>query len=519
MTRMILLLALPCLLCSRTLVIVSPHGDDFAIYAGGAIAKMIDEGFTAYLVRVTNDEKHSTGLSMEETRVRTAAESEAAAKIIGIREVIHLNFKDGELDPISETELRARFIQLFRALKPDAVMTTDPWTRYDDNFDHQKVGRAVEDACWTGGNDKFHPEMNRAGLPTHGVRDRYYWSAGQRYANHTVDVSATLERKKRALAAMPTLTGFRPRRLKGRDAASEEFHYTQGSGIQNPYVAWHEQQLKSGKEWGSPAGTARVVVPERAKHTLAIVSPHADDWSIFAGGTIARMIQSGYTVYLIRVTNDEKDSYGLGLGAGETIRRNAEEVEQAARIIGIREAIGLNLKNDELDPVSHTELRGRLILLFRLLKPDALMTYDPWSLYERNPDHVKVARAAAEAAWAAGVEQFNPEHRALGLKPHTVRERYYFSRGPSDLNRVFDISSTMDLKLRAIKAHKTMMQSTANKLRDQLKIAGLRLPLLEKKRDSFWIDMVDVFNRERAERAGKPHGLKYAELFRFESEE
>ncbi len=518
MKRLALLLV-PALLAAKTLVVVSPHGDDWAIYAGGAISKMADEGWETYLVRVTNDEKHSQGLTTEETRLRARREVEAAAKLAGIREVIHLNYKDGELDPLPETELRARLITVFRTLRPEALMTSDPWTRYDDNFDHVKVARAVEDAAWTGGNNKFHPEMDRAGLRPFSVRQRYYWSAGLRWVNQRVDISAALERKKRVLAALPMFTAFRPHRLARAGDAAEEFHETTGSGIQQQYVAWYVEQQASGKAWAAPSARALHFTPAADKgRVLAIVAPHADDWSILAGGTVARMTGAGWTVYLIRATNDEKDSYGLRLGAAETILRNTRELDDAARIAGIREVISLNMKNDELDPVSHTETRERLILLFRLLKPDALMSYDPWQLYERNPDHVHVAKAAAEAAWAAGVAHYHPEHAAAGLKPHTVGERYYFARGPSEINLASDISSTLDRKLRMILAHKTMMQSTANKLGDQLRIAGLRLPLMEKEGGRFWVRMVQIFDRERAARIGASHGLKYAEQFHYQSE-
>jgi LmbE family N-acetylglucosaminyl deacetylase len=512
------LILLPGLLGARKLIVISPHGDDFVIYAGGSIAKMAATGDEIYLVRVTNDEKHSTGISTEETRVRSTGEVERAARILGIHEVIHLNYKDGEMQGEPETGLRARFITLFRTIRPDALMTCDPWTRYDDNFDHEKVGHAVEDAAWTGGNDKFHPELNRAGLKTYSVPARYYWSAGQRYVNQVSDVSATLKKKKQALAAIPMFTAYRPQRLRGHVGNTEEFHYTTGSGLQGPYVEWYEQQLKSGKEWAAPVEAVKVVQPESGRKSLAIVTPHADDWSGFAGGTIARMIQAGWTAYIIQVSNDEKDYQGLGYSAGQTIEHNLQELRQAARLIGVKEVISLNLKNDEMESFPHTEMRDRLIMVFRTLKPDALVTYDPWTLYERNPDHARVARVTAEAAWAAGNEHFNPEQIAAGLKPHTVRERYYYARGPADINRVFDITGQMDLRIRVVQAHKTMMQSTANKIREQLAIAGLRMPQLEKEGDRFYLRMVEIYEKQRAETVGKNYGLRYAEEFHYEAE-
>ena len=41
----------------KVLAVISPHSDDFTIFNGGLVAKLIDEGYKAYLIRVTNDEK------------------------------------------------------------------------------------------------------------------------------------------------------------------------------------------------------------------------------------------------------------------------------------------------------------------------------------------------------------------------------------------------------------------------------------------------------------------------------
>ena len=53
---------------------------------------------------------------------------------------------------------------------------------------------------------------------------------------------------------------------------------------------------------------------------FALITPHLDDEPIFAGGTVAKLLNEGYTGYFIRVSNDEKDSYNLTLG--ETVLAN-----------------------------------------------------------------------------------------------------------------------------------------------------------------------------------------------------
>ena len=61
-----------------------------------------------------------------------------------------------------------------------------------------------------------------------------------------------------------------------------------------------------------------------AGKVLATIAPHSDDHSILAGGTIAKLIDEGYTGYLIRTSNDEKDSYDLTLGPDHRRQRGRQ---------------------------------------------------------------------------------------------------------------------------------------------------------------------------------------------------
>ena len=83
-----------------------------------------------------------------------------------------------------------------------------------------------------------------------------------------------------------------------------------------------------------------------------------------------------------------------------------------------------------MDDLARTEIRARLIFLFRLLKVDTVFSYDPWGHYEENPDHYVTAQAVEAACWMSGGHLDMPEHFAAGLKPHSVSEKYYFARGP-----------------------------------------------------------------------------------------
>ncbi len=264
----------------------------------------------------------------------------------------------------------------------------------------------------------------------------------------------------------------------------------------------------------SQSGTPAEVTVERAipgephrGKVLALITPHLDDGPIFAGGTLAKLLREGYTGYFIRTSNDEKDSYNLTLG--QTVLANEADTARFVATAGLKRAFDLSYRNHRMDDVPRTELRGRLIFLFRLLKIDTVFSYDPWGHYEENPDHYVTAQAVEAACWMAGGKLDLPEHFAAGLTPHSVSEKYYFARGPQLVNHVVDIGPVLEAKREAIRSCKTMMDHMLRDVGDALAERKLRLP-------GFTVDQfidTGILARDRA--AGARHGLEYAEEFHY----
>lgn len=250
-----------------------------------------------------------------------------------------------------------------------------------------------------------------------------------------------------------------------------------------------------------------------AGKVLASIAPHSDDHSILAGGTIAKLIGEGYTGYLIRTSNDENDSYNLSVG--ETIRANEAENHVVANVLGFKQVFDLNYRNHRMDDESRLEMRARLIFLIRLLKIDTIFSYDPWGHYEENPDHYVTAQCVEAACWMAGGHLDYPEHFAAGLEPREVQEKYYYARGPQLVNRVVDISATIDKKMEAIRANKTMIGHMVREFKDRLATRNLKLPALEVDEQSAIHAYADLRFREAAARFGREFGLAYAERFHY----
>lgn len=246
---------------------------------------------------------------------------------------------------------------------------------------------------------------------------------------------------------------------------------------------------------------------------LAVIGPHSDDFSIFAAGTVRKLIKEGYTGYFIRVTNDEMDSYDLSMG--ETVWANEQDTQEVAHVLGIKKVFDLNYRNHYLDEASLPEIRNRLIFLFRLLKVDTVFSFDPWAHDEENPDHYVAAQAVEAACWMAAGHLDLPEHFAAGLTPQRVSEKYYWARGSQQVNKVVDISSVIDTKLRAIRANKTQICNMVMGLRDKLANKNLTLPWLESDDQTIIKEYVDLVFRTANKYTGEQYGLEYAEEYHY----
>lgn len=254
-----------------------------------------------------------------------------------------------------------------------------------------------------------------------------------------------------------------------------------------------------------------------AGKVVAAIQPHCDDIPIFAGGTLLKLIAEGYTGYLITLSNDSMA--GTGSSIGDIVAKNERDTMGVAKRLGCKEAFFLNYPNHNMDAWPLVEIRSRLIFLFRLLKVDTVIVYDPSALYERNPDHAVTARAVESAFWMASSEWDYPEHFRAGLLPHGPKDAYYFSRGPQLINRVVDISEYIDAKVNANLENVTQGPTGSNgaKLRAQLAAQGKRLPLLGNDDETANRQYTKYFALSRDRVRGKQHGLRYAEVFHYVS--
>jgi len=258
--------------------------------------------------------------------------------------------------------------------------------------------------------------------------------------------------------------------------------------------------------------------PHKGKVLLA-VQAHSDDIALEASGTVAKLIEEGYTGYLVRATNDDMgDARGLGtMGTiGENVLGNERDNARIAEILGCKSHFDLNYSNHRMAGVSLNELICRLIFLVRLVRADTVVCWDPWAHDEENPDHYTLARAVEAACWMAGRVHDYPEHFAAGLEPKTVQDKYYFARRP-EITRVVDISQQIDKKVEVNRANvaKGPAGRLGSRLRAELAKRNQRLPLLGDDDITADRNYVREFVMAGSRELGRQYGVEYAEAFHY----
>jgi len=257
----------------------------------------------------------------------------------------------------------------------------------------------------------------------------------------------------------------------------------------------------------------RGIGPGDGRCVLVVVA-HADDATLFLGGTVARWTASGWRVVLVRATDDAYDSVGSDVAS--TVSANAVELADAAGILGVHQVVELGHRTDALGDASEVALREQIIRQVRTHRPYALVTFDPYSGFgEDNLDHVVVARATDESFWTSQFDLHHPEHIDDGLEPHGCFERWYFGRPVGEVTDVVDIADTLDRKIDAACAHRTMLTNWANQLRLQARTGGWSLPVVDEVLATGDVrPLAEQLVRAGAARTGARHGLAAAEEFR-----
>jgi LmbE family N-acetylglucosaminyl deacetylase len=167
---------------ARRLLAVLAHPDDESLGVGGTLAKYASEGADVFLVTATRGEagrfhQHRAGDSAHPGPAALAVTREhelrAAARVLGVREVSVLDYRDQYLDRVDPAEAITRIAREVRRIRPDVVVTFGPDGAYG-HPDHIAISQFTTAAVVMAADPRFASNDVPRRLEPHPVSKLYY---------------------------------------------------------------------------------------------------------------------------------------------------------------------------------------------------------------------------------------------------------------------------------------------------------------------------------------------------------
>jgi len=250
----------------------------------------------------------------------------------------------------------------------------------------------------------------------------------------------------------------------------------------------------SANEPGQPPVTASTFTSNLATPAIVLaIGAHPDDVEFGCGGTLAKWSASGAIVHHLVCTDGSKGTWDVNADLPALIASRQVEQRNAAAALGATGTVNfLGYVDGELE--HSKEAVDRIALAIRVIKPNIVLSHDPWKRYRLHPDHRNTGLNVCDAIVAARDPHFLKHHMIEhGVNHHRPDALLLWEA--DEPNHFEDISANVDVKLSALERHESQFESTM-KATDE--------------------DGMEVFRqrmRTRMSDLGAPHGVAAAEIF------
>jgi len=181
------------------------------------------------------------------------------------------------------------------------------------------------------------------------------------------------------------------------------------------------------------------------------VGAHPDDVEIACGGTLARLVQQGYRVGIVDLTDGEPTP-----GSPSPDVR-LEEARRAAEVLGVHHRVTLDLPNRRL----FDTFEGRVALAteFRRHRPRLVLGFGEKTPMA-SPDHWQAMQLTDAAVFYSRLTKWDDQF--ADLPPHTIQAQMYYTlafRGvslpPGEGHIVVNITDSLEQKMESIRCYQT----------------------------------------------------------------
>ncbi len=214
-----------------------------------------------------------------------------------------------------------------------------------------------------------------------------------------------------------------------------------------------------------------------------VIMAHPDDAEFLCSGTVAKWCKEGWDVYYVLVTGGDKGTHDDTMHPEKLAAIREEEQRAACRVLGVKECILLGYPDGFTS--ESAELRGQIVRLLRMYRPDVVITWDAFRGTFNHRDHRNVGQATMDAIYPIVRDRlFYQRDEEDGLTSHQVNE--VLLAGAQDADYVVDITDVWEKKVDAILCHTSQIGERTK----------------------------ETFLKERAEREAKEPGKPIEERFR-----
>ena len=181
------------------------------------------------------------------------------------------------------------------------------------------------------------------------------------------------------------------------------------------------------------------------KRNILAVGAHADDVEIGCGGTVALHVKKGDNVILVVMSKSSYTSYN-----GKVLREEEEgkkEESDSAKLLGAK-LINLNFETKKI-PYEKESIEA----LNRIIDENNIdLIYTHW-YHDTHQDHMRTTQSVISAGrYVNNILMYEPEYPA-GRSYMGFRNQFYM-----------DITTTFDIKMESIKAHKSQVRKYGEKI-------------------------------------------------------
>ena len=185
---------------------------------------------------------------------------------------------------------------------------------------------------------------------------------------------------------------------------------------------------------------------------ILIVAAHPDDEVLGCFGTVSRLIKEGFKAYTLILGEGKTSRYekNFSQNINNELETLKNEAQKANEVIGIKKVFFESFPDNRFDSVDLLDIIKAISKVKEEIRPDIIFTH-----YEKdlNIDHQITYKAVITASRPMKTESVKEIYSFEILS--STEWNYPLSFSP---NTFFDISDTIDLKLKAMKEYRSELR-------------------------------------------------------------